>query len=113
MKIWSAKGILVGAVAGSLLDLSGCGSDDSGEATGTHDEDGIITVKLGVVGPKTGSASLYYKYMAQDLEAFSDDFEEQYKVRFDAVSEDDQGSPEETSRAVSRLINEEGVHAIL
>jgi len=109
--LWSAKGIAIGAAA--LLALSGCGSDGGSEATGTADADGVITVKLGVVGPMTGPASLYYEYMDQDLQAFADDFEEQYGVRFDVVAEDDQASPEETARAVSKLINEEGVQAIL
>lgn len=112
MKLWSAKGTTLAAAA--LLALSGCGSDSgASKADGTPDEDGVITVKLGVIGPKTGPASLYYDYMEQDLEAFADDFEDQYQVRFEVVSEDDQASPEETARGVSKLINEEGVQAIL
>lgn len=106
--------LLAGVSAVALVALTACGGggDDSG-ATGTADEDGVITVKLGVVGPKTGPASLYYKYMDQDLATFADDFEEKYGVRFEVVSEDDKASPEETARAVSTLINDEGVHAIL
>ena len=93
--------------------LAACGANEEDAATGSADADGNITVRLGVVGPKTGPASLYYEYMDQTFEAFSDDFEEQYGVTFEIVSEDDQASPEETARAVSKLINEEGVHAIL
>ncbi|NYG59879.1 ABC-type branched-subunit amino acid transport system substrate-binding protein [Nocardioides daedukensis] len=109
---WSAKRPVIAAVA-AILALSACGSGDDSGATGKKDSDGVITVKLGVVGPKTGPASLYYKYMDQNFETFSDDFEEKYKVRFEIIGEDDQASPEETARAVSRLINEEAVHAIL
>lgn len=105
------KGLAVAAA--SALALSACGGADADGATGTADQDGTITVKLGVVGPKSGPASLYYKYMDQSFETFADDFEEKYDVRFDVVSEDDQASPEETARAVSRLINEEGVHALM
>lgn len=112
MKLWSAKGTAALAVT-ALLALSGCGSGSDSGATGKADADGVITVRLGVVGPKTGPASLYYEYMQQDLDTFSDDFEEKYGVKFDVVSEDDQASPEETARAVSKLINEEGVMAIL
>lgn len=112
MKLWSAKGTAALAVT-ALLALSGCGSSSDSDATGKADADGVITVKLGVVGPKTGPASLYYKYMQQDFDAFNDVFEEKYGVKFDIVSEDDQASPEETARAVSKLINEEGVMAIL
>lgn len=93
--------------------LTACGGADAEGASGTAGDDGVITVKLGVVGPKTGPASLYYKYMAQSFETFGDEFEDKYDVRFDVVSEDDQASPEETARAVSRLINEEGVHALM
>lgn len=107
------RAALAGVAAVALLGLTACGGSDDSGATGKADEDGVITVKLGVVGPKTGPASLYFKYMEQDFEAFSDDFEEQYKVKFELYEEDDQASPEETARAVSKLINEEGVHAIL
>ncbi len=117
MKIWSSpsrSALKLAALATTAsLVLAACGGGSDDEASGKADADGIITVKLGVVGPKTGPASLYYEYMAQDFEAFADDFEEEYGVRFDVVSEDDQASPEETARAVSKLINEEGVHAIL
>jgi branched-chain amino acid transport system substrate-binding protein len=105
------KGLALAAA--TVLGLSACGGAAEGGATGTAGEDGVIAVKLGVVGPKTGPASLYYKYMDQTFETFADDFEEKYDVRFDVVSEDDQASPEETARAVSRLINEEGVHALM
>ncbi|WP_185995929.1 ABC transporter substrate-binding protein [Nocardioides campestrisoli] len=105
------RGLAVAAAA--ALVLSACGGGSSDDASGTADADGVITVKLGVVGPKTGPASLYYKYMDQTFETFSDDFEEKYSVRFDVISEDDQASPEETARAVSRLINEKGVHALM
>src|SRR5690606_19060215 len=105
------KSLAVAAAAALALSACGGGGDDG--ASGTADEDGVITVKLGVVGPKTGPASLYYKYMDQTFETFADDFEEKYNVRFDIVSEDDQASPEETARAVSRLINERGVHALM
>lgn len=104
------KGLAASAV---VLLLAACGGGGDSEATGTADADGVITVKLGVVGPKSGPSSLYYKYMDQTFETFSDDFEEKYSVRFEVVSEDDQASPEETARAVSRLINEEGVHALM
>ncbi|WP_369255378.1 ABC transporter substrate-binding protein [Geodermatophilus amargosae] len=104
----------LGVAVASALVLTGCGGGtDDGGATGSAGEDGVITVKLGVVGPKTGPASLYYEYMDQTFETFFDDFEEKYDVRFEVVSEDDQASPEETARAVSRLINEEGVHALM
>lgn len=115
MKFWSQprKPLLAGVAAVALLALTACGSDDASDASGTPDADGVITVKLGVVGPKTGPASLYYEYMDQDLTTFADDFEEKYDVRFEVISEDDKASPEETARAVSKLINDEGVHAIL
>ena len=103
----------VALAAAAALTLSACGGGDTDEATGTADADGVITVKLGVVGPMTGPASLYYKYMEQDLETFGDTFEDKYGVRFEPVEKDDQASPEETARAVSELINEDGVQAIL
>jgi ABC-type branched-subunit amino acid transport system substrate-binding protein len=103
----------LGVAAATALVLSGCGGSDDSGGSGTADANGVITVKLGVVGPKTGPASLYYKYMDQDLKTFSDDFEKKYNVKFDVVSEDDKASPEETARAVSRLINEEGVQALM
>lgn len=99
--------------ASAMLALSACGSGGDEAAGGGPAGDGVITVKLGVVGPKTGPASLYYKYMDQTFATFGDDFEDKYGVRFDVISEDDQASPEETARAVSRLINEEGVHALM
>jgi branched-chain amino acid transport system substrate-binding protein len=99
--------------AAMSLALTACSSGGGGDASGTAGDDGVITVKLGVVGPKTGPASLYYEYMDQTFETFGDDFEEKYDVRFEVVSEDDQAAPEETARAVSRLINEEGVHALM
>lgn len=115
MLLWpsSRKPLLASIAAVALVSLTACGGSSDSEATGKADADGVITVKLGVVGPKTGPASLYYEYMDQNLETFSDDFEEKYGVRFDVVSEDDKASPEETARAVSTLINDEGVHAIL
>jgi len=105
------KRLVTAAVA--VLALSACGGGGDDDASGTAGADGVITVKLGVVGPKSGPASLYYEYMDQTFETFSDDFEEKYDVRFDIVSEDDQAAPEETARAVSRLINEKGVHALM
>lgn len=115
MLIWpsSRKSLMAGVAAVALFSLTACGGADDSSATGKADADGIITVKLGVVGPKTGPASLYYRYMDQDLATFSDDFEEKYGVRFEVIGEDDKASPEETARAVSTLINDEGVHAIL
>jgi len=104
---------LAGLTSVALLALTACGGGSESDATGKADADGVITVKLGVVGPQTGPASLYYKYMEQDFETFADDFADKYKVKFDLIEEDDQASPEETARAVSKLINEEGVHAIL
>lgn len=109
----SRKPLLAGIAAVALVALTACGGSSDSDATGKADSDGIITVKLGVVGPKTGPASLYYQYMDQTFETFSDDFEDKYGVRFEIISEDDKASPEETARAVSTLINDEGVHAIL
>lgn len=118
MNIWSHTSRratkLAALAASTTLLLAACGGGGGeDDATGTADADGVITVKLGVVGPMTGPASLYYEYMDQSFETFSDDFEEEYGVRFDIIAEDDQASPEETARAVSKLINEEAVHAIL
>ncbi len=111
MRFRFAKAVAVAASV--VLAVSACGSDSDSGASGKADEDGVITVKLGVVGPKSGPASLYYKYMDQNFQTFEDEFEDKYGVRFEIISEDDQASPEETARGVSRLINEKGVHAIL
>lgn len=112
MKIWSHIPIAM-AAAGGMLVLAGCAGGSSGSTTGEVAEDGVISVKLGVVGPKTGPAKLYFDYMAQDFKTFSAEFEEKYKVRFDLVEEDDKASPEEAARGVSKLVNEEGVHAVM
>lgn len=111
MKIWSRTPIALAAA--SMLVLTACGGGSSDSATGKADKDGVITVKLGVVGPKTGPAKLYFDYMTQDFETFSAEFEQKYKVKFDLVEEDDQASPEQTARAVSKLVNEEGVQAVM
>lgn len=105
------KGLAVSVVA--ALALSACSGGGDDKADGGPDSDGIITVKLGIVGPKTGPAVLYYKNMEQVVETYGDEFEKRYGVRFKAITEDDQGKPEEAARAVSRLINEEGVDALM
>lgn len=106
-----STGIAVAAVLS--LGLSACGGGGDAGATGKADANGVVTVKLGVVGPKTGPASLYYTYMDQSFATFGDDFEKKYGVKFEVVGEDDKASPEETARAVSRLINEQGVQALM
>lgn len=114
MKIQALKRTaMVGVAVASLLSMAACGGSDASEGTGAPDADGIITVKLGMVGPMTGPAALYSRYMQQTLETYGDHFEAEYDVRFDVIEEDDQASPEETARAVSRLINEANVDVIL
>ena len=58
MKIWSRTPIVMATA--SMLVLTACGGGSSDSATGKADKDGVITVKLGVVGAKTGPAKLYF-----------------------------------------------------
>ena len=76
-RVWSDGRVGLAHARLAVIDLSQAASQPIADA------DGVITVKLGVVGPMTGPASLYYKYMEQDLETFGDTFEDKYGVRFE------------------------------
>ena len=101
------KKLALAALTTSVLALSACGgaSDDGGAADGT--------VRIGVVGPETGSAPQYYTDLIRPAELAVDQLAEKYGLEVELVPVDDQGTPDGSSRAVQKLLNEENVDAIL
>lgn len=100
------KKLATAAIALALL-TSACGGSGSDES-----ERGEGSVRIGVVGPQTGSAPQYYTDLVRPLELASAELGEKYGLDVEIVTADDQGTPEGASSAVQKLLNEENVDAI-
>ncbi|MDT0201702.1 ABC transporter substrate-binding protein [Nocardioides sp. AE5] len=103
-----AKKRIVAAVTTALLlagGLTACGSSSEGS-------EGGLSVKAGVIGPKTSPASQYWIELERGIELALDEAEERYGVTFDLVKRDDKGEPETGARLIQELLNQEQVDVI-
>jgi branched-chain amino acid transport system substrate-binding protein len=100
------RGVVVAAVL--ALGLSACGSSDS-DAGGTAQDD---TVKLGMIGPKSGPASDYWKEQMRGYELGAAAVAEDFGYKFDVVEADDGGEPEKAATEIQKLLNEDNVDVI-
>jgi branched-chain amino acid transport system substrate-binding protein len=100
---------MLAALTSTLLlgvGLTACGGGST-EAT-----EGGLTVKAGVIGPKTSPASQYWIELERGIELAQDEAEERYGVTFDLVKRDDKGEPETGARLIQELLNEEQVDVV-
>lgn len=96
--------IAVGTLlAGALTACSG--------STGEGGEGGL-TVKAGVIGPKTSPASQYWTELERGIELARDEAEDRYGVTFDLVERDSRGEPETGARLIQELLNQEQVDVV-
>lgn len=101
--------VVVAAVALTLLAGGGYAAEGQQNAPSA---DGKVTVKVGLIGPKTGAAPQYWEVLRNGFQLGVDDFADTYKIDVQVVEADDKGSPETASREVQRLLNEEDVDVI-
>lgn len=87
--------------------LAACGNGDAAEADGD-----ALTVKAGVIGPKTSPAAQYWTELVRGIELAQDEAQERYGVTFDVVQRDDKGEPETGARLIQELLNEEQVDVV-
>lgn len=99
---------VVAALALAMLPAGGAAADDQPNAGA----DGKMTVKVGLIGPKTGAAPQYWEVLRNGFQLGVDDFADQYKISVEIVEADDKGSPETASREVQRLLNQDDVDVI-
>jgi ABC-type branched-subunit amino acid transport system substrate-binding protein len=99
------RAALAVAVTGGLV-LTACGSGgESGSSGGRN-------VRIGVVGPQTGSTPQYWTDAIRPVEMAATTLGEKYGVKVTIVKADDKGTPEGASQAVQKLINSEDVDAV-
>lgn len=98
---------LAAALATTVVAVSACGGSSSEGAS----SDG--TVRIGIVGPETGAAPQYYTDLIRPAELAVEQLAKKYDLKVKLVPVDDQGTPDGSSRAVQKLLNEENVDAIL
>jgi ABC-type branched-subunit amino acid transport system substrate-binding protein len=85
--------------------LTACGGSSEGG-------EGGLSVKAGVIGPKTSPASQYWTELKRGIELAQDEAEEKYGVTFDLVERDDKGEPETGARLIQELLNQEQVDVV-
>ncbi|MCD9197675.1 ABC transporter substrate-binding protein [Aeromicrobium wangtongii] len=102
------KRVLAGITTGLLLagGLTACGSSTESSSKGA------LSVKAGVVGPKTNPASQYWTELERGIELAQDEAEERHGVTFDLVKRDDKGEPETGARLIQELLNQEQVDVL-
>lgn len=102
-KIFAAVSSAV-LLAGGLAACGGSSESQAGE--------GGLSVKAGVIGPKTSPASQYWTELERGIELAQGEAEERYGVTFDLVKADDKGEPETGARLIQELLNEEQVDVV-
>ncbi|HEY9564948.1 MAG TPA: ABC transporter substrate-binding protein, partial [Nocardioides sp.] len=103
----ATKRMLAALTSAVLLagGLTACGGSSEGG-------EGGLSVKAGVIGPKTSPASQYWTELKRGIELAQDEAEEKYGVTFDLVERDDKGEPETGARLIQELLNQEQVDVV-
>ncbi|WP_195905230.1 ABC transporter substrate-binding protein [Parafrankia elaeagni] len=97
------------STVGALL-LAACGSDSS--SSDSVSDGGRPTVRIGVVGPESGSAPQFWTDAIRPVELAADELGEKYGINVEIVEADDGGTPEGASQAIQTLLNSEDVDAL-
>lgn len=100
---------VVAAALATTLAIAGCGSSDPEQ---TSSSDGSPAVKIGLVGPETGPVPQYYTDLVRPVELATKKLADKYGVEVEIVAVDDQATPDGSSQAVQKLLNEDNVDAI-
>jgi branched-chain amino acid transport system substrate-binding protein len=98
------------AVVGALLATAACSSDDS--ATSTSAADQPRTIKIGAIVPLEGQSASLGKSFLEAVRVSIDTLGDT-KNRYELRVEDGGTTPEESTAAAKRLVEEDGVDAIV
>lgn len=109
------KFVLFAAVMLSLLLVfAGCGGNGETENGAVDDGNGDVEeVVIGTVGPLTGGAASYGVSVRQGVEIAVNEFNAEGGVQIKLISEDAKGDPTEAANAISKLIEQDRVAAII
>ena len=96
--------------------FAGCGSSDSANTdTNTDTTDGD-TIKIGFIGPLSGSTAMYGEAVCYGAKIYFDELNEQGGIngkQVEYITYDSKGDPTEATNAYTRLVDEDGVVAIV
>ena len=113
MKKKLLSGILASAM--SVMLLAGCGGTSTAEG-GSNSADGGDVIKIGAIGPLSGSASTYGISVQEGAQLLEKEINDAGGINGKQIKfyfEDDQATPDAAMQAFNKLVDDEGVCAIL
>lgn len=95
-----------------LLALAACGGGDS-NASGSSEDSGKVSAKIGVVTFASGSGAAYGEAITNGLKLAQSEINGQGDVNIDLAIEDSAGEPDQALSAAQKLMNSENVTGII
>lgn len=95
-----------------LLALAACGGGDS-NASGSSEDSGKVSAKIGVVTFGSGSGAAYGEAITNGLKLAQSEINGQGDVNIDLAIEDSAGEPDQALSAAQKLMNSENVTGII